>query len=489
MCSIYSKPDSRKKSLSLDHISQVYNLLSSKYRRGLHWILCGDTNDLKLDSILLLNSNFKQCVQNPTRLNPPRILDPIITTLSGFYQEPMCLPPLDADPDSNGKPSDHLMVFMLPLSVVNNKPGRSKRKITYRPFNSQRLQGMKEWIDCEDWSEILKENSANLKMEMLQNLLLSKYHLFFPEKSREISSDDDPFFSEKHANLKRRKAREYRKHCKSAKWTRMDENYWNELEKAKMGFYRTKVKLLRTGNPRKWHKELKKLTRFDQHQDEEIQVENIKEFTDAEQAELIANKFAAVSQEYKKLEKTDVKIPEFSESDIPVVTEKEVLETLAELNTSKSNVTGDVPAQIFQTFSLQLSKVVTNVVNASIRQGCWPDILKLEMVTPVPKKFPPKSIDELRNISGLLNLDKIAEKIISKMIISDMRKQIDPSQFANKKGLSIQHYLVKMTDKILEAVDNNSKGESCAVLATLVDWKQAFPRQCPKLGVESFIKN
>ena len=110
----------------------------------------------------------------------------------------------------------------------------------------------------------------------------------------------------------------------------MDENYWNELEKAKMGFYRTKVKLLRTGNPRKWHKELKKLTRFDQHQDEEIQVENIKEFTDAEQAELIANKFAAVSQEYKKLEKTDVKIPEFSESDIPVVTEKEVLETLAE---------------------------------------------------------------------------------------------------------------------------------------------------------------
>ena len=70
-----------------------------------------------------------------------------------------------------------------------------------------------------------------------------------------------------------------------------------------------------------------------------------------------------------------------------------------------------------------------------------------------------------------------------------MRKQIDPSQFANQKGLSIQHYLVKMIDKILEAVDNNSKGESCAVLATLVDWKQAFPRQCPKLGVESFIKN
>ena len=27
------------------------------------------------------------------------------------------------------------------------------------------------------------------------------------------------------------------------------------------------------------------------------------------------------------------------------------------------------------------------------------------------------------------------------------------------------------------------------MLATMVDWKQAFSRQCPKLGIESFIKN
>ena len=62
-----------------------------------------------------------------------------------------------------------------------------------------------------------------------------------------------------------------------------------------------------------------------------------------------------------------------------------------------------------------------------------------------------------------------------------MRKKMDPSQYANQKGLSIQHYLVKMLDKVLETLDKNSKRESLAVLATMVDWKQAFPRQCPKL--------
>ena len=70
------------------------------------------------------------------------------------------------------------------------------------------------------------------------------------------------------------------------------------------------------------------------------------------------------------------------------------------------------------------------------------------MVTPVLKKNPPKTIEEMRNISGLLNMDKIAETVISRMMISDMRKKLDPSQFANQKGLSIQHYLVKMIDNI-----------------------------------------
>ena len=71
-------------------------------------------------------------------------------------------------------------------------------------------------------------------------------------------------------------------------------------------------------------------------------------------------------------------------------------------------------------------------------------------------------------------------------MIEDMKSKLDPSQYANQKGISINHYLIKFIDRILETVDKN---QSCAVLATLVDWKQAFSRQCPKLGVESFLKN
>ena len=119
VASVYCKPDSRKKTLLLDHIAQVYNLLSSKYKKGLHWLICGDTNDLRLDPILALSPNLQQVVQHYTRLNPPRILDPIITTMARYNQDPQVLPPLDSDSNSNGKPSDHMMVVFTPINGIN----------------------------------------------------------------------------------------------------------------------------------------------------------------------------------------------------------------------------------------------------------------------------------------------------------------------------------------------------------------------------------
>ena len=80
-------------------------------------------------------------------------------------------------------------------------------------------------------------------------------------------------------------------------------------------------------------------------------------------------------------------------------------------------------------------------------------------------------MNDLRNISGLLTFDKVAEKIISELIISDMSNSIDPSQYSNQKGISLQYYLIKKINKILEDTDKNSRGVINAVIVTLIDWK------------------
>ena len=56
-----------------------------------------------------------------------------------------------------------------------------------------------------------------------------------------------------------------------------------------------------------------------------------------------------------------------------------------------------------------------------------------------------------------MNIDKVMETVICKRVVEDMKSKLDPAQYANQKGLSIQHYLIAMLNKILSAVDKNSK--------------------------------
>ena len=79
-------------------------------------------HNLKLSPILDVSSSFTQVVKVPTRLDPPAILDTIVTSLSKFYKEPITKPPLQKDPDNlNGKPSDHLIALWAPISNIEDK--------------------------------------------------------------------------------------------------------------------------------------------------------------------------------------------------------------------------------------------------------------------------------------------------------------------------------------------------------------------------------
>ena len=227
------------------------------------------------------------------------------------------------------------------------------------------------------------------------------------------------------------------------------------------------------------------MIKYDQKQ-EKI---DIKHLSDQQQAEVISQKFAQIANEYEPLNRDKIQIPTFTKEDIPNISESDVLEALDNLKMNKSERPTDVPARIYKYFSKYLCKPLSYLINKAIVLGCWPKFLKLEVVTAVPKVPQPKNIDDLRNISGLMNLNKIMEKVICKLIIEDMKSSLDPAQYANQKGISTQHYLIKMLDRILSALDNNSKGECIAVLTTMIDWKSAFPRQCSTLGIQSFIKN
>ena len=112
-----------------------------------------------------------------------------------------------------------------------------------------------------------------------------------------------------------------------------------------------------------------------------------------------------------------------------------------------------------------LSEPLSNIWKRCLLDGEYPDIWKVETVTPIPKKNSNPKSKDLRKISVTKNFSKLFEKYIC-----------------------IQHLLVRLVDRILTALDKNNQHEVYGIVLKLVDWSQAFDRQCTTLAIDSFIK-
>ena len=228
----------------------------------------------------------------------------------------------------------------------------------------------------------------------------------------------------------------------------------------------------------------------DEIRSEQVSVEEIEHLTSKEQAELIADQFSQISNEYEPINANDIDIESTkNKTPVPVLEPYQVYEYLKRIKVKTSTVKDDIPAKLIKEYAAELSSPLSNIINCMFERGEYPDIWKIEMVTPVPKVYPPAKVEQLRKISGLKNLSKTTEKIIGDWMIGDMAEERDVSQYGNEKGISVNHYLIKMINEILVNVDKNTIYEKFAVFCTMVDWKQAFDRQCPKLGVRSFMRN
>ena len=489
VASYYCKPGIKRKKLLYDHISTIYHFISSKHTSGLYWCIAGDSNQLNLDPLINLNPKFKQVVDQPTRLSPPRILDTIVTDLHILYQSVECVDPLDVDLDKPGTASDHKMVIFTPLNNAHNVVKRIKKRIDYRPYTDKGFAEMTKVLDNFCWDSIENMNDANKQLATFQQIVYNMFDNCFPSKSQEITTENELWFNEKLSKLKKRKSREFNKNRRSSKYMRLQKVYKQQLSESKRLFYRNKVRQLKSSDSKQWWRKMKKLTKCDNTAEEQVQVAELKDFSDKEQVEIIAKSFAQISQEFQPLNRDEIQYPSFNEHDFPTISETDVLRVLEDLNISKSERKGDIPARILKHFSKYFSKPIAAILNNSIRKGVWAEFQKVELVTPIGKVSNPKTVKDLRPISCLMTITKIMEKIVCKYVVNDLKNNLDISQFAGQKGLSTEHYLVKMIDRILGYLDRNSTDESCAVLTTFLDFSQAFNRVDHTLMMKSFIRN
>ena len=490
ICSLYYRgPKSTKKQELFDHIGETYHYLSAKYGTNMEFILAGDTNRLNLSPILNLSPRLVQTVKVPTRLNPDAILDPIITTMSKYYMEPETKPPINPD-DESGRPSDHLIVLMRPISASLPVPPRVYKTVQTQPITESGLQLFRTWIEEQRWLDVYSCSDVHEKAAKFQTLVMDSFKKCFPVKTFKICEDDQPWISKSLKKLDRHRKREFFKHKKSTKWEYLNKKFQEKCEEEKRKYYSNIVTDLKESNISQWYSKVKRMAgQLSPSLSLDMCVEELSGLSDQEQAERIADHYASVSSQYEPIRPEDFSEYKSGIYKPPIISVSKVVKVIKSMNKKAAAVPGDLPMKIISEFCDELSRPLTHLINSCLSLGKYPDIWKIEYVTPVPKVLPPEKLKDLRKISGLLNFSKITDKILAEFIAQDMKSSRDTSQYGNQKKVGTQHYLVNMLHKILTSLDETTHNKSIAVLLQMIDWSQAFDRMSHKLGIQSFVKN
>ena len=69
----------------------------------------------------------------------------------------------------------------------------------------------------------------------------------------------------------------------------------------------------------------------------------------------------------------------------------------------------DIPIKFIQEFGVEIAFPLSHIINFCIQIGMYPNIWKMESVTPVPKSFPAEKLKDLKKISGFLNFSKVTD--------------------------------------------------------------------------------
>ena len=115
---------------------------------------------------------------------------------------------------------------------------------------------------------------------------------------------------------------------------------------------------------------------------------------------------------------------------------------LRQIKLNKSPGPDIIPKKIWKEFAWELTPVLADIYNTSLKQGVVPSQLKESEVRPIPKCSPPKSIEnDLRPITLTCQVAKLMEGFTLDSLYNQKVDKLDDKQFA-PPGKSCSHALV-----------------------------------------------
>ncbi|XP_065684331.1 uncharacterized protein LOC136096702 [Hydra vulgaris] len=153
------------------------------------------------------------------------------------------------------------------------------------------------------------------------------------------------------------------------------------------------------------------------------------------------------------------------------LTEKELLDAVSLLKPNKSLGFDDISSNVIIKSIKQITIPLLHIFNLSLKQGVFPDNLKIAKVIPVLKSGDPSDVTNYRPISILSCFSKILERVMYNRLYSflNVNNILYHKQFGFKSGHSTDHAITHLVHDIFKGFD-----EDKYTLGVFIDLSKAF---------------
>ena len=424
-------------------------------------------------------------ITRPTRItkNTATLIDNIIITQNccSSYESNVLIDDI----------SDHLPS----VCILKNAKVSRKKLITIKSRDTRKrnMDALKKSLDCTDWSELSKLKNVNDKAEWLHNKLVEKIDYYVPFRTHTINYKNlrrEPWLTAGILHSIKHSKKLYSKSIRSdAKETEIKEykEYNRLLQKlkraSKKNYYGCKCIEFKNNTKKLW-KIINEVSGKSNNKDnliDSLKVDNLHVYESQKIANTFGNYFATVGEKFaNKIPKPNRNIEEYLDKKIRQnenslfmnpCTESEVLKLIGQLPRKASGGHDNISNILLKEIGPTILPVLVEIFNESIKNGIFPNTMKLAEVIPLYKGKERYIESHYRPISLLTTISKLLEKIVCKRVYDFLNKtgQINPSQYGFRAHHSCDNAVNHLVGKVVKNLENKND-----TVALFLDLSKAF---------------
>ena len=300
----------------------------------------------------------------------------------------------------------------------------------------------------------------------------TRYDKYFPMEVYKAREGEPLYF---HQGLRKLKKKVDRLSCKKGalarkKYKAVQKVYKKKYKLARESFFNKALDETVKKDQKRWHSEMKKLMQNGKIRDNGCLpvAPELRNMSDTQKADKIASEMHVHTAAYTPLNKQRVH-SRFSDDSLPLLTENDVAEALRKIKIPKGLHADDPPRRLLLEYPSIFAAPLVHIFNNCLQSGVWPSQWKKEVTNLITKRTPVRSTDDYRPIAITLIFAKVLESLVRDVLLLDIDGKLPKMQFGGIKGVSTDHYLMRLYDIIAL---NRDKGFATVLIS--LDFKKAF---------------